>query len=370
MRKPLRFCTAVLLIGAPAFAAHPARAQTALEQDMRYQDTATMTVGETVISLGGGFAYLTLPDTRFTFRYKSAEPGDTVSKQKNDAFDEYGGGLSGSISTPLGGAFGMPWVGAVHGYWSSIENTNRNRCVTTSSQICAAADIVDTPGLSTVSANGTLISHTSRDVDSWGAALEFTTPNARPMLLPGIMKSTRWGFAFDVRGLDQDLNINGHSGSTSLFGYKETLDTTYYGGYFTIGGEYSLFPALYGGWGLRSFIDLHAGIYGADAEYNGNFNGKGIGGSRLSLSDDNVTFIGGVKFETRKQFSPRTSLSLLSEYDWYSWVPAMRYNDGDGAANGIVNRTHIADGDAFSERTSLRLNIGLGPAALYAAPHY
>ncbi len=72
------------------------------------------------------------------------------------------------------------------------------------------------------------------------------------------------------------------------------------------------------------------------------------------------------EFETRKQFSPRTSLSLLSEYDWYSWVPAMRYNDGDGAANGIVNQTHITDGDAFSERTSLRLNIGLGPSRLYA----
>jgi hypothetical protein len=42
-----------------------------------------------------------------------------------------------------------------------------------------------------------------------------------------------------------------------------------------------------------------------------------------------------------------------------------RYNDGDGKANGIVNGTHITDDDAFSERTSLRLNIGLGPAQLY-----
>ena len=364
MRKPLRLFTAVLT-GASAFAAHGAFAQTALEQDMRYQDTATMTVGETVISLGGGFAYLTLPDTRYTFRYKNGGTFNSADKQKNDAFDDYGGGFSGTVSTPLGGAFGMPWVGAVHGYWSNIENSNRNRCVSTNSFTCAASNIVDTPGLSTVSA-GTLISHTSREVDSWGAALEFTTPNARPMLLPGIMKSTRWGFAFDVRGLDQDMHINGHSGSSNLFGYKETLDTTYYGGYFTIGGEYSLFPALYGGWGLRSFIDLHAGVYGADADYSGNFNGRGIGGSKLSLSDDEVTFIGGVKFETRKQFSPRTSLSLLSEYDWYSWVPAMRYNDGDGNAKGLVNGTHITDGDAFSQRTSLRFNIGLGPAALYA----
>ena len=68
-----------------------------------------------------------------------------------------------------------------------------------------------------------------------------------------------------------------------LFNYKETLDTTYYGGYLVFGGEYSLFPALYGGWGLRSFIDLHAGIYGANADYNGHFVGRGIGGSGLRM---------------------------------------------------------------------------------------
>ena len=365
MRKSLRLVAGVLL-GSSTLAAMPALAQTPLQQDMAMQDMGTMMVGETVISVGGGLAYLTLPDTHFTFRYKNSGNFDTISKQKNDAFDEYGGGFSGSAATPLGWALGMPWIGAVHGYWSSIDNSNRNRCVTTNSSTCAAADIVDTPGSSTVSTSGTLFSHTDRDVDSWGVALEFTTPNPRPMILPGIMKSTHWGAAFDVRGLDQDLHIKGSTGGVGeLFNYKETLDTTYYGGYFTIGGEYSLFPALYGGWGLRSFIDLHAGIYGANADYNGHFVGREIGGSKLGLSDDQVTFIGGVKFETRKQFSPRTSLSLLSEYEWYSYAPEMHYNDGDGKANGIVNGTHITDDDAFSERTSLRLNIGLGPAQLY-----
>jgi hypothetical protein len=61
-------------------------------------------------------------------------------------------------------------------------------------------------------------------------------------------------------------------------------------------------------------------------------------------------------------------VSLLSEYDWYSFVPGRRYNDGDGKANGIVNQTHITDDDAFLERTSLRLNIGLGPSQLYVPP--
>ena len=193
MRKSLRLVAGVLL-GGSALAAMPALAQTALQQDMAMQDMGTMTVGETVISLGGGFAYLTLPDTRFTFRYKDSGNFDTISKQKNDAFDEYGGGFSGTVSTPLGGAFGMPWVGAVHGYWSSIDNTNRNRCVTTNSSTCAAANIVDTPGSLDGQRPARSSRTPSRDVDSWGVALEFTTPNPRPMMMPGIMKSTHWGW--------------------------------------------------------------------------------------------------------------------------------------------------------------------------------
>ena len=60
-----------------------------------------------------------------------------------------------------------------------------------------------------------------------------------------LMKITRWGFAFDVRGLDQDLQHQRQFRIEQLFGYKETLDTTYYGGYFGIGGEYSLlFPGV------------------------------------------------------------------------------------------------------------------------------
>ncbi|MFZ0397839.1 MAG: hypothetical protein WAM06_07350, partial [Methyloceanibacter sp.] len=95
MRKLLRLVAGVLL-GSSTLAAMPALAQTPLQQDMAMQDMGTMMVGETVISVGGGLAYLTLPDTHFTFRYKNGGNGDTISKQKNDAFDEYGGGFSGS----------------------------------------------------------------------------------------------------------------------------------------------------------------------------------------------------------------------------------------------------------------------------------
>ena len=58
MRKLLRLVAGVVL-GSSALAAMPALAQTPLQQDMAMQDMGTMMVGETVISVGGGLAYLT-----------------------------------------------------------------------------------------------------------------------------------------------------------------------------------------------------------------------------------------------------------------------------------------------------------------------
>ncbi|MGZ8401247.1 MAG: hypothetical protein ACXWVI_08110 [Methyloceanibacter sp.] len=52
----------------------------------------------------------------------------------------------------------------------------------------------------------------------------------------------------------------------------------------------------------------------------------------------------------------------MSEYAWYSSVPRMRYAHGPGEV------TTIDDDSALATRTTLRLNIGLGPAPLYEEP--
>jgi hypothetical protein len=334
------------------------------------QTANVVAVEGTTISVGGGTAFLTLPDTKFTFRYDN-DSGDTVHKQTNldyNAFSDYGGGFTGSIQTPLGG-----WVGAVHGFWSSINNNDTNTCKNTGGTTCAAADLVDEPGPSTVSAVDVLKARTSKDVDLWGVAVELDRPTGAPML-PGLFHSTYWGAGFDVRGIDQDMRIKGYDFTTNLFRYDETLDTTYYGGFISFGGEYTLGMLGMGGlwerWGLRSFFEAHAGLYSANTDYDGRFSPTGFDPSKLGLSHDNVAFIGGIKFETRKQLGPRTSLSLLSEYEYYSWVPDMRYNDGDDGVAGIVDKTQIGNDDAFSGRTSLRLNIGLGSSGLYGPPAY
>ena len=63
--------------------------------------------------------------------------------------------------------------------------------------------------------------------------------------------------------------LRGHSFSgTDVFTYKESLDTTYVGGYIGFGGEYSLGFLSTGGLmnrlGLRTFINAKAGLYNAD----------------------------------------------------------------------------------------------------------
>jgi hypothetical protein len=191
------------------------------------------------------------------------------------------------------------------------------------------------------------------------------------------------GLGADVRGIDQDIGLKVQTGGLSgpAVRLNEALDTTYWGGFASIGGEYNILGYLGVGrsWGLRSLVSLRAGIYDADTDYRGRFTSVGPN-SRLSLSDDQVAFIGGASFETRKQLGARTSLSLLTDYEYYSYAPEMRYVDADrsGCSDspsgplvncaGNVHRTHIVDDDAFAVRTTLRLNIGLGSAQLYDAP--
>ena len=76
-----------------------------------------------------------------------------------------------------------------------------------------------------------------------------------------------------------------------------------------------------------------------------------------------MAFIGGLTLETRKRIGRRATLSLKSDYEYYSYVPDMNYND---TINGNVLLgpnvgTTIGDSDAYAMRTSLRLTIKLGP---------
>lgn len=184
----------------------------------------------------------------------------------------------------------------------------------------------------------------------------------------------------DARGIDQDLDLRITTAPAFgvEFGYSENLDTRYYGAFLALGGDYSpmLFKGLWGALGLQSSFRLQGGVYHADTDYSGNAFVP-IGNAvlvaqqtgNLSLSNDEVAFIGGLTLETRKRLGRRSFLSLKSEYEYYSYVPEILYNNNDQRTGSqtVGNQvgTVISDNDAFSARTSLRLTIKLGPDHLF-----
>jgi hypothetical protein len=327
------------------------------------------TYGGTTISLGGGAQLLSLPDLDFTF--KVDDEGAAVRKQTNSDLDDYGGAFVGSVETPFGYWGSTPVTGVVSGFFANVENTDRKKCVSTGSLGCEAENIVDNPNQLDSFGFDQFRTNTKRDVDYWGVGggARFGK-GAEPMPDSGgyLFRFAYIGIGADVRGIDQDnsLNLRGDGFGVNDIKYRESLDTTYWGGYLSIGGEYNVlgYLGIGGSWGLRSLISLRAGVYDASTDYSGRFTPNGEDATHLGLSEDKVAFIGAATFETRKQLGPRTSLSLVTDYEWYSFAPQMKYVDADVTPGttfaGNVNKTHIADDDAFEVRTTLRLNIALG----------
>ena len=334
------------------------------------QDATTMTTpGGTIVTVGGGFQALQLPDMDFTFLI--GPNGNTVRKQTNDSFDDTGGVISGQIETPFGRWGSTPVTGVIGGFFANVNDDEVRHCKSGANQTCTVENIVNSPGLDSATF-AAFKTKTERDVDFWGANGELRFGQA-PAPLPDsggyLFRFGYVGIGADVRGIDQDNKLRlSATGVGPAVKYTETLDTTYSGGFLSIGGEYNILGYFGMGSSFRSFITLKGGVYNADTDYNGKFTPTGIAPTKLGLSDDETAFIGSLSFETRKQFGYRTSLSLLTNYEWFSYAPQMKYLDADPPSLGKVNVTHIADDDAFAVRTQLRLNIGLGSSQLYQEP--
>jgi len=334
-------------------------------QDALQNDHGTMVIGGMEISVGAGVATLDLPDVRFGVLSQNSSTGgvNTVRTFPNDNnFDhEFGPSITAGIV--------VPWTRqralAVSGFFSNIDSNHTINCSSTDDAGCAT---VDPTGTMFPDFADDITEKAKRDVDNWGVQAEGRYYLSGPIVAPRFLRSTYLGAGGDIRAILQDTTINSISPQFpgAIIKYDETLDTHYYGGYLAIGGDYSLFPSLDSNWGISSSFKAHVGVYDAQTDYGGTYRKFFINvpptQSRLSLSDDQAAVIAGISFETRKQFGPRTSLSLLSEYDWYSSVPKMRYAHGPGEV------TTIQDDSALATRTTLRLNIGLGSAQLYEEP--
>jgi len=320
------------------------------------QDFVTGTSGGTTIWVGGGYQFLSLPEIQFTRR-----KGRRQDNTEKDFWD-IGGSAGGGIETSLGYWGDVMVTGSVKGFWSNVETDRRVRCSNV-----ANCTVVDPTGVNTFVSNS-LNTKSTNDADYWGAQAELKFGSRSPMeVKPEVYRNDFFIIGFDVRGIDQDRHI--HSSTGTVFTLKETLDTTYTGGYIGIGGEYSFgFIPVVGKWlkgqgglldrlGLRTYLNATAGLYNADSDYSGRFTGPAA--TRLSQSDDELAFIGTLSLETRMPLGDRTSLSLWTDYEYISSVPQMSYAGPGGT-------TRISDDDVFASRTMLRLNVGLGSNQLYA----
>jgi hypothetical protein len=236
------------------------------------QDMTTYSFGGTTIYIGGGFQYLTLPDIKFTAKgnENSVRDGGRVDfHQKNSDFSEYGGAGGAGIETALGYWGGTRVTGGVKGFFSSLENSDNKGCSTDGGDVCIVFD----PTGQLVGGADSFRTKTDRDVDYWGGQAELKFGRGEPVHeKPNFYRNDYFIIGADVRGIDQDIKIRGHTEGVSgpFYIYSETLDTTYVGGYIGLGGEYSFgfipfigsavkgVGGIYDRLGLRTFINARA----------------------------------------------------------------------------------------------------------------
>ena len=330
----------------------------ALVQPANAQDMTTATFNGTTIWVGGGVQFLSLPDIRFT------EQGGRRQKNSESDWLDFGGAAGAGIETALGIWGNHRVTGGVKGFFANVETDDRKGC--------NGACVVIDPATGNDFTSSSLSTKTDREADYWGGQVELKFGRLEPVhAKPNLYRNDYFIIGADVRGIDQDNHLRSPTGTD--FSYKETLDTTYVGGYIGIGGEYSFgfipfvgsavkgVGGLYDRLGLRTFINLRGGLYNAETDYDGRFSAPQFN-SKISQSNDELAFIGTVSLETRKQIGMRSSLSLWTDYEYISSVPEMRYNNGSGQP------TRIDDDGVFASRTMLRLNIGLGSSELYQEP--
>jgi len=326
-----------------------------------------------VIELGGGVQYLDLSDLRWTFLTNNN--GEIERKLNNGDLSDYGGAASASVYIPLGQITQNIDAAAImlSAFYSQVENSKRTQCESTADLFCTVQNIEFVPNQVNDWVLPGFTTHADRDVDYWGSSAELTFGSGRAARPPEeggfLFRFSHWGAGFDVRGIDQDnrIKLTYDDNPDNEVKLSDALDTTYYGGYLSVTGEFDILSYFTsGGFGsnLRSFVTLRGGVYGTDTDYSGRFTMEDQLNpleTRLRLSDDDVAFIGGASFETRMAVGRRTSLSLRTDYEYFSHVPEMRY-----AAGGDVTR--IDDDDMLAVRTQLRVNVGLGSSQLYEQP--
>jgi hypothetical protein len=154
---------------------------------------------------------------------------------------------------------------------------------------------------------GNLNITTRRDVSYYGLAVDGRLGSGTPGgLMDGVLSQEGFPFKLGlaVRGINESANLTSVDPAVSLpVMYKENLDTLYTGAFVGVEENSAL------GEGSMMSLDAKAGLYYANTEYRGSYNGYSflfpVGyfqeASAVNSSLDRGSFIGTVRFDLKRQ---------------------------------------------------------------------
>lgn len=306
----------------------------------------------TTFSFGAGATQFSLPDVSFV-SVQDSNTSSTVARELNHDGALGGASYDASLEQLLGVVGKREITGQLEGFFAQGSGTQATDCVRADPFYCYVPALVDDPlsgdGLFTTTDGETFGTVAARSVEAWGVAAGAVIGGASPM--PGA--DVQFGGGFDFRHFTQSMSLDTTfvPDPAIYSNYRETLAIDYAGAYLATHGSLNLWQ------GASLSATGRIGIYDASTQYAGAelqvFPSTPDDNYSLALSRQNVAFIASVRSELKQKMGPVT-LALFDTFDWYSWAPAMKYNDNDQGYPGMQVGTEIGDGQMCSNTAGVR----------------
>ena len=325
------------------------------------------------LTLSAGYSWFGLPDMKMATRVGGPLFNQALGQETNGE-----GALSG-WRTDVGltdfavGALpdGQLVSFGVSGFYAGYKGTTSSNCIYSLVSDCAIVNIADLSSSMPDNTGpfGNLNITTSRDASYYGIAVDGRLGSLAAAGLKDAMPSQEWSpfkLGFAMRDLSETANLTSVDPIVSLpVRYNENLDTRYAGAF--VGAEENI--ALGESW-MISF-DAKAGLYYANTEYRGRYNGYSFlfpsgyfpEAGAINSCLDRGSFIGTVRFDLKRELSWCT-LGAFAQGEYLSYVPRVAYNNNDqadgvlwGGITGTQAGTRITSDSAFNFTTGLKISI-------------
>ena len=325
------------------------------------------------LTASGGYSWFGLPDLKMVTSVGGPWFNQSLGQETNGEGSLNGWRTDAGLANFANGVLpgGQPVSFGMSGFYAGYGGTTHSRCMYSLSTDCAIVNIADLSSSMPDNTGpfGNLNVTTRRDVSYYGLAVDGRFGSeAAGGLMDGVLAQGALPFKLGlaVRGLNETANLTSVDPMVSLpVTYKENLDTLYTGAF--VGIEEN--SALGEGWMMS--LDAKAGLYYANTEYRGSYNGYSFlfptgyfqETGTVNSSLDRGSFIGTVRFDLKRQL-PWGMVGAFAQGEYLSYVPRMVYNNNDqadgvlwGGIAGSQAGTRIASEGALNFTTGLNISI-------------